>query len=155
MNSQQILATQIPNTSKGGIMALALKTAERLIQATQARAQELNIKISTAVVDSGGFLISLSRMDGAGPMTASIATSKAYTAAVMRRASSEFIQMAEQRPQFFAAVSRMGHVPLIPGLGGVLVREGGEIVGGIGVSGAAPEQDLDCAQHALNAVGVA
>lgn len=136
-------------------MALTQETAERLIQAVQARARQLNIKVTTAVVDSGGFLIALGRMDGAGPMTPSIATSKAYTAAIMRRASSDLIPMAEQRPQFFAGISRMAVVPLLPGLGGVPIRQGGEIVGGLGVSGAAPEQDQDCAEAALKAVGVA
>jgi uncharacterized protein GlcG (DUF336 family) len=134
-------------------MALTLQTARHLIDACEARARQLNITITTAVVDSGGFLLALSRMDGAGPMTASIATSKAYTAAVMRRASGDLMPMAEQRPQFFAAVSRMGLVPLVPGLGGVPVRGDGEIVGGIGVSGGTAEQDLECAEVALRAVG--
>jgi uncharacterized protein GlcG (DUF336 family) len=134
-------------------MALTLQTARHLIDTSEARARELNITITTVVVDSGGFPLALSRMDGAGPMTASIATSKAYTAAVMRRASGDLMPMAEQRPQFFAAVSRMGLVPLVPGLGGVTVRESSEIVGGIGVSGGTAEQDLDCAQAALKAVG--
>jgi uncharacterized protein GlcG (DUF336 family) len=116
---------------------------------------ELNVTITTVVVDSGGFLLALRRMDGAGPMTVSIATSTAYTAGVMRRASGDLMPMAEQRPQFFAAVSRIGLVPLVPGLGGVPVRESGEIVGGIGVSGGTAEQDLDCAQSALKAVGAA
>jgi uncharacterized protein GlcG (DUF336 family) len=133
-------------------MALTLQTARHLIDASEARARQLNITITTAVVDGGGFLLALSRMDGAGPMTASIATSKAYTAAVMRRASGDLMPMAEQRPQFFAAVSRMGLVPLVPGLGGVPIRGGGEIVGGIGVSGGAAEQDLECAEAALRAV---
>jgi uncharacterized protein GlcG (DUF336 family) len=136
-------------------MALTLQTSRHLIDASEAGARELNITITTVVVDSGGFLLALSRMDGAGPMTASIATSKAYTAAVMRRASGDLMPMAEQRPQFFAAVSRMGLVPLVPGLGGVPVRESGDIVGGIGVSGGTAEQDLDWAQSALKAVGAA
>lgn len=134
-------------------MALTLQTARHLIDASEARARELSITITTVVVDSAGFPLALSRMDGAGPMTASIATSKAYTAAIMRRASGDLMPMAEQRPQFFAAVSRMGLVPLVPGLGAVPVREGSDIVGGIGVSGGTAEQDLDCAQAALKAVG--
>jgi uncharacterized protein GlcG (DUF336 family) len=110
--------------------------------------------MSFAVVDAGGYLIALVRMDGAGLLTPSIAHSKAYTAAVFRRASAELGKMAETRPQFFARIVNIGSVPLVAGGGGVPIRQGAEIVGAVGASGGTPEQDVECAQAGLTAAGI-
>ncbi len=70
-------------------MALSTETAEKILAGARAKASEMKVPMSFAVVDAGGYLIALVRMDGAGLLTPSIATSKAYTAALFRRASAE------------------------------------------------------------------
>lgn len=135
-------------------MALSTETAEKILAGARAQASEMKVPMSFAVVDAGGYLIALVRMDGGGLLTPSIAHSKAYTAAVFRRASAELGKMAETRPQFFASIVNIGSVPLIAGGGGVPIRQGAEIVGAVGASGGTPEQDVECAQAGLAAAGI-
>ncbi len=135
-------------------MALSTETAEKILAGARAKASEMKVPMSFAVVDAGGYLIALVRMDGAGLLTPSIATSKAYTAALFRRASAELGKMAETRPQFFASIVNIGSVPLIAGGGGLPIRQGEEIVGAVGASGGTPDQDVECAQAGLAAAGL-
>jgi len=74
-------------------MALSIETAELILDGARAKASEMKVPMSFAVVDAGGYLIALVRMDGAGLLTPSIAHSKAYTAAVFRRARAEGYQI--------------------------------------------------------------
>ena len=71
------------------------------------------------VVDTGGFSIVSERMDGARPLTPSIAIAKAYTAAVMQRPTRMLKGWCDSQPSFFAQVSRMGHHPIVATDGGV------------------------------------
>lgn len=135
-------------------MALSIEIAEKIIVGARAKASELKVPMTFAVVDAGGYLIALARMDGAGLLTPSIAQSKAYTAAVFRRTSAEMGKLAETRPQFFASIANIGAVPLIAGGGGLPIRQGGEIIGGVGASGGTPDQDVECAQAGLALVGL-
>jgi uncharacterized protein GlcG (DUF336 family) len=135
-------------------MALSIEAAEKVLTGARAKAGEMRVPMSFAVVDSGGYLIALVRMDGAGVLTSSIAHSKAYTAAVFRRTSAELGTLAESRPQFFASIANIGSVPLIAGGGGLPIRQGGEVVGGVGASGGTPDQDVECAQAGLAAAGM-
>jgi uncharacterized protein GlcG (DUF336 family) len=135
-------------------MALSIETAEKIIAGARAKAGDMKAPMSFAVVDAGGYLVALARMDGAGVLTPSIAHSKAYTAATLRRTSAEVGAMAESRPQFFASIAHIGAVPLIAGGGGLPIRQGGEVVGGVGASGGTPDQDVECAQAGLAAAGM-
>jgi glc operon protein GlcG len=130
-------------------MPLSLKEAGQLIDKAHSKAAELGIKVTAAVVDEGGHLIALGRMDGAPPLSPQIAEAKAVGAAMFLRDGGALAQMAQDRPGFFSAADRMVRVPLIPGLGSVLIKHDGKYVGAIGVSGARPEQDLDCAECAV------
>jgi uncharacterized protein GlcG (DUF336 family) len=104
------------------------------------------------VVDEGGLLQALGRMDGAPPLSAQISESKAVGAALWHRDGASLAQVLQERPAFFNAVANLVRVPLIGGLGSVLVKRGGAVLGAVGVSGGKPDQDLDCAEHALKAV---
>lgn len=135
-------------------MSLLMKTAERLIEASEAKAREFGINVTTAVVDDAGFVVLMRRMDGTRPMTTHIANSKAYTAAIMKRPSRDLLHWAESEPVYFTQVAQMGHLPIVATLGGMPVKPGGAIVGGIGVSGGSPDQDQACCEAALAAIGV-
>jgi uncharacterized protein GlcG (DUF336 family) len=127
-------------------MPLTLKDATEVIQRAHAKAAELGVKVTVAVVDEGGLLIALSRMDGAMPLSPQIAEAKAVGAAMFLRDGGWIGQAYQDRPGFFHAVDRMVRTPLIPGLGSVPIKQAGNIVGALGVSGARPEQDLECAE---------
>jgi uncharacterized protein GlcG (DUF336 family) len=128
---------------------LDLGQAQQLIGAAHKRAADLGVRVTVAVVDEGGLLQALARMDGAPPLSAQIAESKAVAAAVWHRDGESLASVQRDRPAFFEAVDRLVRMPIIPGLGSVLIRRDGKVLGAVGVSGALPEQDLDCAQAGL------
>ena len=120
--------------------------ARGIIEAAHVRAAHLNIRVSVAVVDAGAHLVALGRMDGANPVSPQIAEAKAVSAAMFHRDGGSLLQIATERPAFFNAVSGLTRTKLIPGHGSVLLERDGAVVGAIGVSGAKPEQDLECAE---------
>jgi uncharacterized protein GlcG (DUF336 family) len=130
-------------------MPLSLNDANKVIDKAHAKAKQLGIKVTVAVVDEGGLLVSLARMDGAMPLTPQLAEAKAVGAAMFGRDGAALAQIAQDRPGFFSAADRMVRVPLIPGLGSVPIKEDGKVVGAVGVSGGRPEQDLECAEAGL------
>ena len=130
-------------------MPLTLIGAQEVIDRAHAKAKQLGIKVTVAVVDEGGHLIALSRMDGAMSLSPQLAEAKAVGAAVFARDGGALAQMAQDRPGFFAAADRMVRVPLVPGLGSLPIKDDGRTIGAVGISGGRPEQDLECAEAAL------
>jgi uncharacterized protein GlcG (DUF336 family) len=130
---------------------LTVEEALAVVAGAHRRAGELGVRVAVAVVDEGGLLQALGRMDGAPPLSAQIAEAKAVGAAVWHRDGDQLAEVQRDRPMFFEQVDRMVRVPIMPGLGSVLTRRGGEILGAVGVSGARPEQDKDCAIAGLAA----
>jgi glc operon protein GlcG len=130
-------------------MSLTLEQAQAVIAGAHAHAAALGVRITVAVVDEGGLLQALGRMDGAMPLSAQIAEAKAVGAALLHRDGESLAGLNRDRPAFFAQVDRMVRAPLIPGPGSVPVRRGAAVLGAVGVSGAAPEQDRECAEAGL------
>lgn len=130
-------------------MPLTLEDAQTVIAGAHEHAAQLGLRITVAVVDEGGLLQALGRMDGAPPLGAQIAESKAVGTALWHREGDSLAAVHRERPGFFAQVDRLVRMPLMPGLGSVLIRRGGTVLGAVGVSGAAPEQDKECAQAGL------
>jgi uncharacterized protein GlcG (DUF336 family) len=130
-------------------MPLSLSDANAAIVKAHAKAAQLGVTVTAAVVDEGGLLIALGRMDGAAPLSPQLAEAKAVGAAMLLRDGGALAQMAQDRPGFFSAADRLVRVPMIPGLGSLPIKVEGKIVGAIGVSGARPEQDLECAEAGL------
>src|SRR5690242_16191695 len=132
-------------------MAVTLAEAAAIVERAQAKAQEIGIRVTVAVVDEGGFMVALSRMDGAAPLSPQIAEAKAVGAAMLYRDGGGLADLARDRPGFFAVADRLVRVPIVPGLGSVLIRRDDRVAGAVGVSGGKPEQDLECAQAGLSA----
>ena len=133
-------------------MTLSLADAEKVIAATLAHATRLGIRVSIAVVDVGGNLVSLQRMDGATPMTPAVAEGKALGAAMFQRDGGWLLSVANDRPAFYAAISGMARRTMVPGLGSLPILSGAEVVGAVGVSGGKPEQDLECAEAGVSSL---
>jgi glc operon protein GlcG len=130
-------------------MPLSLTDANKVIGMAHAKAAQLGIKVTVAIVDEGGLLIALGRMDGAAPLSPQIAEAKAVGAAMLLRDGAGLAEIAKDRPGFFSVADRLVRVPLVPGLGSVPIKHDGKVIGAIGVSGGRPEQDLECAEAAL------
>jgi uncharacterized protein GlcG (DUF336 family) len=109
--------------------------------------------VTVAVVDEGGFVKAIDRMDGAPPLSAQIAEAKAQGAAVWHRDGHVLAEVAEQRAGFVTAVSQMTRLPLIASAGSIVIKDVDEnVVGAVGVSGGTPEQDRECCDAGIAAM---
>jgi uncharacterized protein GlcG (DUF336 family) len=127
--------------------------AEQIMQIAEREALRIGKGLSIAVVDSGGFIVSIRRFDGARPMTPLIALSKAYTSAVMQRPSGMLKPWSESDPVFFSQVATMGNFPIVATGGGMTLKRDGVFVGGIGVSGGTPQEDQKLAETVIAELG--
>src|SRR5215813_1702118 len=112
-------------------MPLSFDEALRVTQAAHERARQLGIRVTTVVVDEGGLLQSLGRMDGAPPLSAQIAECKAVGAALWHRDGASLAQVNQERPAFFQSVAQLVRVLIIPGLGSILIRRDGNVLGAV------------------------
>jgi glc operon protein GlcG len=133
-------------------MDLTLADADKAVDHALAKAKQLGIQVTVAVVDSGGLLVALSRMDGAPPLSPQVAEAKAVGAAMLHRDGAALADLAKDRPGFFSVADRLVRVPIVPGLGSVLIKRDGRIEGAIGVSGGRPDQDLECAEAGVSSI---
>jgi glc operon protein GlcG len=128
-------------------MPISQADARAVIEAAHAHARTLGITVTVAVVDEGGLVKAIDRMDGAPPLSAQIAEAKAQGAAVWHRDGHALAEVAQDRPAFVAAVSQMTRLPLIAGAGSIVIRDDDGTVGGaVGVSGGKPEEDRACCE---------
>lgn len=126
-------------------------TAQRMIAAAHAEAEGRSALVSAAVVDAGGHLIAFGRMDGAEIAGPVLAVDKAYTSVANRIATSELAILAAPGGELFGLHANGGGRFVIFG-GGVPIAIDGDIVGGVGVSGASAADDEACALAALAAL---
>ena len=133
---------------------LPLSLATKAAVAAVEKCKQDGYRVSASVVDRAGVLKVLMRGDGAGPHTTDSSNKKAYTAASLRRPTSELAELINKMPTL-QALREMNDRILILG-GGLPIEIGGEVVGGIGVGGA-PGAHLDdaCAQAGLDSIGAA
>ena len=131
---------------------LPLSLASKAIQASLDACSKDGYRVSVSVVDRAGVLRAMNRADGAGPHTVDSSRKKAYTAASLHRSTTELAELITKVPTLQALGKMNDHVLMLGG--GFPIEFGGEIVGGIGVSGA-PGTQLDdaCAQAGLIAIG--
>ncbi|MBI3328210.1 MAG: heme-binding protein [Nitrospinae bacterium] len=125
-------------------MALTLSDANRIVQGAIAKAQELDIKISVAVCDSGGRLVAFNRMDGAIWGSVYGCQGKAVASAAFARPSGELAERADTPIIRGIATAEGGH--MIPSQGAVPISRGGMVEGACGVGGGTSQQDEDCAR---------
>lgn len=105
------------------------------------------LEVSIAIVDEAGILLALERLDGARLHTPEAAWLKSRTAAIVRTPTASLEAQVHVNP---ALLSFPGRMPLA---GGMPLLHAGEVVGGIGSSGAQPEQDEQVCRAAVDALG--
>jgi glc operon protein GlcG len=138
---------------KGIAMPLTLHEAQAVITAAHERAAKIVAQVTVAIVDEGGHLQALGRMNGAAPLSARIAETKAASIALFRRDGAALRQLQEANPGFFAQLDRVVPMPILAGAGAALLRRGDTVLGAVAVSGGmAPGQDDECAAAALAAL---
>ena len=114
--------------------ALTLETAKRIAAAAEAEALKNGWNVVIAIVDDGGHLIYLQRLDDAQHASVEIATRKAQTAIGFKRPTKALEEGAAQRPGVLK-------LPALALEGGLPLTADGEPVGAIGVSGVTSQQD--------------
>jgi uncharacterized protein GlcG (DUF336 family) len=111
--------------------------------------------LTVAVLDAGGQLKVLKREDGASLLRPEIAMGKAWGVLGMGFGGRELFRRAAKMQMFFGALSDLSGGKMVPVPGGVLIRSAsGEILGSVGISGDASENDEVCAVHGIKAAGL-
>ncbi|MCU1640313.1 MAG: hypothetical protein JWN03_588 [Nocardia sp.] len=132
-------------------MSLTLNEARAVSLRVREHAEALGVQVTVAVVDGGGHLQVLDRMDGASPLSARVAPAKASSVALFRRDGADLMRMQQAWPVVFAQIDQVAGMPIIAGAGSRLIRRGDVVVGALSVSGSSPEQDDECADVGLGA----
>lgn len=128
---------------------LTLEGAQRVIEAAESAALAAHSHGAIAVVDEGGNLIAVASLDGTFPQAAQVAIGKAHTSAVFRKDTSFFENSINSGRTTLVAMQNF-----TPLEGGVLITVNGEVVGAVGVSGtASQQQDEDVAKAGARALG--
>ena len=127
---------------------LTLDDVKAIAAASEAEAARNNWAVTIAIVDSGGHLLWLQRLDGAAPISSEIAPAKARTAALGRRESKVYEDMINGgRVSFLSAPSLQGLLE-----GGVPIMVDGACVGAVGVSGVKSTEDAQIARAGIAAL---
>src|SRR5947208_7739208 len=123
-------------------MQLTLDKASIIADKALAKARSSKFRpMCVAVLDDGGCLKVLKREDGASILRPQIAIGKAWGAIGMGESSRSLGERLKERPAFLGALSTMSEGKVVPVAGGVLVMDGNEIVGAVGVSGGTADGD--------------
>ncbi len=130
------------------VKRLSLADAHKLIQGAKRKAKTIGVPMCVSVTDESGNLIAFERMDGAKILSVDLSADKAFTAAVAKRPTHEYNEMCQPgSPVFGIHTSSGGRFSIVGGGYPVVVR--GAVVGAVGLSGGAIEQDRECAEAAL------
>jgi uncharacterized protein GlcG (DUF336 family) len=135
---------------------LTLAQANTLIDTALAEGRKRNLApLAVAVLDAGGHLIAFQREDKAGFFRNEIAFGKAWGALGMGFGTRELVERAANFPTFVGTLAAASQGRIIPSPGGVLIADAdGEVVGAVGISGDAGDNDELCAIAGIEAIGL-
>jgi uncharacterized protein GlcG (DUF336 family) len=125
--------------------AITLADAKTMLAAAEAEAVRNNWEVVIAVVNDGGRIVAVHRMDGARPGNDDIALAKARTSAMTCRPSAVWQKWIDGPHPAYATF------PFLAAQGGLPIIINGDLIGAIGVSGVKSEQDEQIAQAAIKA----
>lgn len=129
---------------------LELADVKAIAAAAEAEALKNKWAVSIAIVDDGGHLLWLQRLDGAAAISAQIAPAKANTSALGRRDSKVYEDIVNGgRTAFLSAPSLQGLLE-----GGVAIVKDGQVIGAVGVSGVKSHEDAQIARAGIAAIGL-
>jgi len=127
---------------------LTLTDANEILDAAQTEAEQQGWNVAIAVVDDGGHLLALRRLDDCAPMFSAVAQEKARGAAMARKETQAFEDMINGGRTAFLSVPGISATMT----GGVPVMVSGQVAGAVGVSGVKPDQDAQVAKAGVAAV---
>lgn len=132
------------------LAVLESSDVKAIAAAAEAEALANRWAVTIAIVDAGGHLLHLQRLDGAAPISAHIAPPKAHTAALGQRESKVYEDMINGgRVSFLSAPDLQGLLE-----GGVPIVKDGQCLGAVGVSGVKSSEDAQIAKAGIAALGL-
>jgi len=131
--------------------SINVDTAQIAISAGVAKAKQLGFNMSIAICDEAGALKSFVRMDGASDTSLRISQDKAYTSASLGLATHAFWDFVKNDPPLLHGI--VNYPRMVVFGGGYPIKEGGKLIGSIGVSGGHYSDDMEVARAALQAIG--
>jgi uncharacterized protein GlcG (DUF336 family) len=129
---------------------MKLEQATNLIARGEEEARKQGLALALAVVDAGGHLVALHRMDGAPWIAPEVAIGKAWTAAAYRGPSAAQGEKMKELHAFSASISAATHGRFTPQIGGLPITENDTVIGAMGASGGTGQQDEDVVRTALS-----
>ena len=134
----------------GKALGVSLDAARKVIRAGQDKARDIGQPMNIAVVDAGANLVAFERMEGAWLGSIDISINKAFTARAFDIETKTLGENSQSGNQFFGIhASNHGRVMIFAG--GVPLKQNGQVVGAVGVSGGSGKQDQDVAEAAAKA----
>jgi uncharacterized protein GlcG (DUF336 family) len=144
-------ATPAASGLSRSVQTITLDAAVRLIEAAEAKSTEIGVPMAIAIVDHAGLLKAFHRMDGLDrTVTVDLVQRKAYTSASFRAPTHTLAENAAENGPFAASLANIPGFTLIGG--GFPIMDGDAVIGGIGAGGGTPDQDMEVAQAALDAL---
>src|SRR5271154_6471783 len=135
----------IHSRRKKSMAELTLEIARKILDAALAMGVEKKLKpLVVTILDPRGAVKVTAAQDGTSLMRAEIAHGKAYGALAMGMGSRALFQRAKEQSFFVSAVNTLAQGRLVPVPGGVLIQDGGQLLGAVGVSGDTSDNDEVC-----------
>lgn len=135
------------------ISKLDIKLAKEMAELAEKKSKEINVPIVFSVVDDGGNLILLHKIEGALLASTDISINKAYTANALKMPTHELFDLAQPgKPLYGIEATNQGKIVLFGG--GYPLKINDKIVGAIGISGGTVEEDMEIAEYVLNNIKV-
>jgi len=132
---------------------ITLAAAKLMGEKALEKCEEIGKPFVFSVVDAGGHVLYTQRMEDAFVTSVSIAVDKAFTAATMKRGTHMLTERVKPESELFG-LNNTNNGRIIPFGGGLPVIVDGEVIGGVGASGGAVEEDIAVATAALEALGL-
>lgn len=129
----------------------SLALALRLLEAVRAEASARSLALAACVVDAGGHVIAAQRMDGAALGAMRLAEGKAYTAVLWGTRTGDFTESTQPGGADWGWNTTDDRVVVYAG--GIPLIVNGQLVGGLGASGGAADEDEACVAAAAQALG--
>jgi uncharacterized protein GlcG (DUF336 family) len=131
--------------------SIPLPEARAIIEGAIAFARSQNMRMAVAVLDDGGYIVSVDRMDGTSFNSVNQAIGKAFTSVLYRRPSAELAELVKTAPDRFYGIMNMwpGKVYIVSG--GLPLVVDGKLVGAVGISGLPPGVDEKASKAGLAA----
>ena len=134
---------------------LTLDVARKILDTALAKGVEKKLKpLVVSVLDARGCVKASAAQDGTSLLRGEIAHGKAYGALALGMGSRALFQRAQEQAYFIGAVNTLAQGRMVPVPGGVLIQDGGVLVGAVGVSGDTSDNDEACAVAGIEAAGL-